>query len=142
MEHILDNNQAKAFILAGKATFTVQNADTGRRFTFNVVKPKEHTPHFVKVLTSPDNEGGYSYLGTIFDGQTYRHGRKSRISQDAQSAKVFDWFWRHLLTDDLPEAINVYHEGCCGRCGRKLTVPGSILMGYGPECIKIVGMVH
>ena len=31
-----------------------------------------------------------------------------------------------------------WHEGRCGRCGRKLTVPESIEAGYGPECINLV----
>lgn len=27
-------------------------------------------------------------------------------------------------------------EGACGRCGRKLTVPGSIASGIGPTCAE------
>jgi hypothetical protein len=34
----------------------------------------------------------------------------------------------------------VWHEGRCGRCGRKLTVPESIESGFGPECASILGL--
>ncbi|MGQ4872128.1 MAG: DUF6011 domain-containing protein, partial [Candidatus Thorarchaeota archaeon] len=32
----------------------------------------------------------------------------------------------------LPEKVRIWHEGKCGRCGRRLTVPESIESGYGP----------
>jgi hypothetical protein len=130
------NGTTKQFILAGNATFTVKNADTGNRFTFKV-QTKKNAPHFVRVLTGPNNDDwtNYTFLGTIFDSKDYRHGKRSRISTDAQSAKVFAWFWTSLLTDKLPDCIEVHHEGRCGRCGRKLTVPESIQSGFGPDCL-------
>lgn len=126
------------FVLGGNATFTILNAETGNRFTFKVVRPTDDHPHFVRVLTGPDNEGDYSFLGTIFEKKTYRHGSRSPISQGSQSAKVFSWAWSRILDHSLPPQVEVYHEGRCGRCGRKLTVPESIASGFGPECIKHV----
>ena len=32
------------------------------------------------------------------------------------------------------ETVQVWHEGRCGKCGRKLTVPESLTSGLGPEC--------
>lgn len=127
---------AKQFALAGNATFTVVNEETGNRFTFKVQASDDGKRHYVKVLTGPDNWTNYTYLGTIFDGKNYKHGKQSSISEKAQSAKVFAWFWSHL--DNLPENVKVHHEGKCGRCGRKLTVPESIVSGFGPECVKHV----
>ena len=57
------------FILAGNALFTVENAQTGNRFTFKVRKPDDDKPHFVSVLTGADNEHDYSFLGTVFEGE-------------------------------------------------------------------------
>ncbi len=34
----------------------------------------------------------------------------------------------------MPEQLEVWHEGCCGKCGRKLTDAESIARGIGPEC--------
>lgn len=128
----------RQFVLAGNATFTIKNNDTGNRVTFKVVKPRESAPHFVRVLTGKDNESDYTYLGTIFDGAVYKHGRKSRIGKDAMSARVFAWAWPRIFHGELPANVEVYHENRCGRCGRKLTVPESIESGFGPDCINYV----
>lgn len=134
MEHQVDS--PREFVLAGNALFTVMNEATGNRFTFKVKKHDEKDLWFVKVLTGPENENDYRYLGTIFDSGVFRLTNGSKISKEAMSFKVFDWFWRHIET--LPEKVKVYHEGRCGRCGRTLTVPESILSGYGPECINYI----
>ena len=42
----------------------------------------------------------------------------------------------------LPKTVEVWHEGICGRCGRKLTVPESVERGLGPECAGLVGHNH
>jgi hypothetical protein len=126
-----------SFILAGNAVFTVENRQTGNRFTFKVRKPAEDKPHFVSVLTGPDNEADYSFLGTIFDGLRFRHGRRSRIAPTAPSARAFDWLIRKLGAHaPLPDQLNICHCGKCGRCGRKLTVPESVESGFGPECSR------
>lgn len=112
------------FMLAGKATFTIVSKKTGVRFTYRIAK---NDLWFVSVLTSPDT---YTYLGTIFDNQAYRHGKKSTIGPDAPSAKAFGWFWSDVETSQ----VEFYHAGKCGRCGRELTVSESIESGLGPEC--------
>ena len=76
------------FILAGNALFTVENTTTGNRFTFKVRQPDDTKPHFVSVLTGPNNESDYAFLGTVFTPERYHHGRRSRIAQDAPSAKA------------------------------------------------------
>jgi hypothetical protein len=135
---LADAARARDFILAGDARFTFRSAKTGARYTYRVTQPKDGVPHFVKVLTGSDNESDYTFLGTIFEASTYRHGRRSHIGQDAPSAKAFAWAWEHIAKGELPEALEVFHEGRCGRCGRALTTPASVSQGYGPECIKHV----
>lgn len=129
----------KTFALAGNATFTVTSKRTGTRFTFKVRQPSPTSPHFVSLLSGADNESDYQFLGTIFNGADYRHGKKSRITADAPSAVAFAWVWSHL--DNLPaDKVEVHHEGKCCRCGRKLTVPESIESGIGPECAGKMGL--
>jgi len=135
--HKLDSSEARAYILSGNATLTFVNADTGNRFTYKITKPvgaEDNCPHFVKVLSGSDNETAYAYLGCIYASGNYMHGKKSSVAENAQSARTFAWIWKNV--DGLPENIEVWHEGKCLRCGRKLTVPESIESGYGPECIK------
>ena len=132
------------FITAGKAIFTVRNEKTGNRFTFKVrqapVDKAQATMFgvngkpvwFVSVLNGTDNNSNYAYIGTI-KGDTFVHTFKAKVSPEAPSFKAFKWLWEHIKA--LPENVHIYHEGRCGRCGRKLTVPESIESGFGPECI-------
>jgi Family of unknown function (DUF6011) len=132
----------RAFVFAGNARITLVSKRTGERFTYRVRTPREPSKvaEFVSVLTGPSNEGDYSYLGHYYsddrDAGRFRHGAKSRITKDAPSAKAWAWFDAKVLRVDgaIPEQLEVWHEGRCGRCGRALTVPESVAAGIGPEC--------
>lgn len=131
----LSQGNAREYLLAGHAVVTFRNALTMNRFTFKIRKPTEETPHFVSVRTGSDEWG---FLGTIFDGDVYKHGKKSKITWDSQSAKAFKYIWERI--DSLPPEIEIWHEGNCLRCGRELTVPESIKLGYGPHCAALLGI--
>lgn len=149
--------QAMKFALAGNAVLTAKSEETGTHFTFKVRRadPKEGQTEpprlwFVSVLTGPDNTTDYQYLGLVRaelrpgvretpnDPLRYEHGVKSRISATAPSAVAARWIFTRLLRALPTPKCSVYHEGRCGRCGRALTVPESILSGFGPECIQHV----
>lgn len=130
------NMDTLKFILAGNATFTLLNTKTGNRFTYKVTQPKENTLHFVKVLTGNDNENDFTFIGTIFNGKDFRYSKKSSLSFSAQSVQAFIFCFNRILNNSLPSKVQVYHEGRCGKCGRKLTVPESVESGFGPECAK------
>lgn len=124
-----------SFVKAGRAVFTLVNEDTGNRYTYRVKKHKRKSLYFVSVLTGSDNVNDYTYIGCIF-GSDFRKTKRSRVTEDAPSFKVFSWFMSNI--DKLPSQVKVYHENRCGRCGRALTVPESVRNGFGPECIKKV----
>jgi hypothetical protein len=131
----------KDFVLAGRAVFTVSNA-VGERYTFKVVhKDGAKGPvWFVSLLTGPDNESDYSYLG-ILDAWSAEVvlTRASRYKCDSKPVKVLQWACKMIWSERaLPAGYKMHHEGCCGRCGRPLTVPESIESGFGPECVKKV----
>jgi uncharacterized protein DUF6011 len=127
---------AKAYILAGHATITLESKKTGSRFTYKIKRQNQIA--FVSVLRGPENTTDYAYLGAIFLGPSrngdFRVTAKSTISSSAPSAQAFAWAWKRLYAGHLPETLNVWHEGTCGRCGRALTVPESISSGLGPIC--------
>ncbi len=129
---ITNTKEALKFMFAGKSIITFLNSQSGNRFTFKVKQAKDSNLFFISVLTSPDT---YTYIGTCIEGN-YKHGKKSTISQDAQSVKVFEFMLNRLKKDNLSDFLEVWHEGHCGKCGKRLTVPSSILNGLGPECIK------
>lgn len=132
--HNLEN--PREFIFAGKAIFTIQNEKTGNHFTFKVKQAKDQKPvWFVSILNGSDNYSNYAYIGTIFNTD-FRWTKKSKVNRESQSFKSFSWVLRNINT--LPDFVKVHHEGQCGRCGRRLTVPESIERGIGPECLKKV----
>lgn len=131
----------KRFIHAGNATFTL--VSMGSRFTYRVRQKNSEGPFFVSLLTGSDNEGSYSYLGMLWPDKPYRyvHGRKSKVKSAAPPVQAFGWYLYHLGRGaDVTEKVKIYHAGRCGRCGRKLTVPESIMTGLGPECSGKVAM--
>lgn len=97
---------------------------------------------------------GGSILRCLDEGTPLSYGRRqalqhnlrrheceaSPIPADDMKARVFAWLWATRLSTgrELPEQVEVWHEGRCGRCGRRLTVPESISTGFGPECVKKV----
>jgi hypothetical protein len=135
------------YMTAGNATVTLKSKATGTRFTYRIRQKREEDGQigprglisFVSLMTGSDNESDFQYLGHFWSTQmVYWHGKKSKIGKDAPGAKAFDWVWRQLSNNVLPPQLEVWHEGRCGRCGRKLTVPESIASGFGPECINHV----
>lgn len=143
---------ARNFIAAGNSTVTLRSKVSDQRFTYKVQAPhfegNEGTNaardtgsqmRFVKVLTGADNENSYSYVGYIKRGIFFHGGHKARVGYDAPSHKAFAWVWKALQQDAIPEQVEVWHEGRCGRCNRKLTVPASIAAGIGPECAQYAG---
>ena len=124
-----------AFMLAGNAHVTFQSRRTSTRFTYRIAQgmPRNtyKTIHFVSVLTGPDV---YTYLGCIYDRTNYSHGRRSELWANGPSAVAFAWVWRTLTAGKMHPDLAIYHEGRCGKCGRRLTTPESIATGLGPVC--------
>jgi hypothetical protein len=139
---LTDRDTAVRFMTAGKATVTLVSEKTGTRFTYKISAAESGDTFFVGLLNGPDNEANYAYLGRIARG-IFWQGRKvpraGDIGRDAPSSKAFDWTWRALMRGNLPSQLQIWHEGQCGRCGRKLTVPESIASGFGPECLGKLG---
>lgn len=135
-------HDARAFMLAGKAIVTLVSKKTGTRFTYRVAQGNNVL--FVGLLNGPDNTEDYKYLGRITQEGTFWCGRKTPrvgdIHPGAPSAQAFSWAWAKLAAGVLPETLEIWHEGKCGRCGRRLTVPESIAQGFGfgPECVRHV----
>jgi hypothetical protein len=155
----LQGEARRAFMLAGDATFTIASPKTGVRYTYRVTAKREggklladEDIRFVKLLCGPDNDSDFHYFGIIRPARAvYEHAkRKTRIRPDAPGAMAFRWLlagnasevgplvWPLIDAHVESAPVGFYHEGRCGRCGRKLTVPESVSSGFGPECINHV----
>lgn len=131
--------KVRSYMLAGKATITIRSKRTQTRFTYKITKLKDDAKSvwFVSLLRGPSNEEDYQYMGIIKPSAKsfeFLRTAKSRVTDAAESMVAFKWMMKHLLVDSLPNTLEVWHEGTCGRCGRKLTVPESVERGIGPEC--------
>jgi hypothetical protein len=49
---------------------------------------------------------------------------------------AIEWWCKSLLIKNIPKTVKMYHLSKCGRCGKSLTNPDSIISGFGPECLK------
>ena len=128
------------FITAGRARFTLRSKKSGARFTYKVNRQPSDSPYtdfvwFVSVLSGPDNESDYRYIG-LLDADTglFKWTAKARWTQDAPCVKAITWALNQLAGGTMPDQLEIWHEGRCCVCGRVLTVPESIAAGIGPEC--------
>jgi hypothetical protein len=133
-------NEAKKYFIGGNSTTTLKSLKTGNHFTYTIKASADKNVLFVCALTGQDNTYDYSYIGCLFqqiDGSYgyLTHTKNSKVSKDAPSFKAFKWAWQNIRNGtDMPD-LEIWHEGRCGRCGRKLTEPDSIASGFGPICI-------
>ncbi len=159
---LLPPGAQRAWLLAGNATFTLVSNRTGARYTYKIRRDKlttaPHGKYSVLLLTGPDNEDSFTYLGSLwgrlrqipagpFDIEEeyfeFHRGKRCEYAEASAPVRVFRWMWyalangRAMSADDSGGA-KLLHCGRCGRCGRLLTVPESIESGYGPECVSKV----
>jgi hypothetical protein len=134
---------ALKYMFGGKAFVTLRSLTTGNRYTYRIEladkrNPNDTDTYFVGLLMGPDNWFNYKYIGIIKNGE-YRWTDKAakNAARDAGSVKAITHVISALRAGNM-DGFEVWHEGKCGRCGRKLTVPESIASGFGPECITMV----
>lgn len=132
MHSKLDKNRALEFIFGGNSTFTALNTKSDNRFTFKVKKHKKDNIYFVSVLAGVN----YQFIGSYQN--SFRYSLKSRISDKAQSISVFKYLIDKLNSKNLPDFIEIWHAGKCGKCGKELTTPDSISIGFGPVCKRFI----
>jgi hypothetical protein len=139
---------SKDFITAGKATFTLELphewASAHRckpHYTYKVRKKVGNDGRpvfFVSILSGPNNESDYRYIGILtFDGQV-RTTAKSALHAESMPVRLLNRSLRLVWQGDataMEEAgFQLHHEGKCGHCGRKLSTPESLRTGFGPKC--------
>jgi hypothetical protein len=149
----------KAYVFAGCAVFTLRSLKTGMRYTYKVRVKKEDVvqaeeyarlgdpdasarmlqdaPYFVNLLRGPDNTADFAYMGVLRRTWAFSLTSASRMGREAPAVKALVWFLERARlerTGLLGVTLEFWHDGRCGRCGRKLTVPESVASGLGPEC--------
>ncbi len=135
---------SRNFLLAGKAIFTAQN-DKGEHFTFKIAMKKgdpngqfKNDIYFAYLLTGPDNESSYTYLGVVVPGDVMTVVNRKQAPATDKARAILNYLFKVVAgVKALPVGYDLKHAGRCGRCGRTLTVPSSIDAGLGPECAQM-----
>ena len=136
-----DAAEIRAFATAGRARLTLSSRRTGARYTYKIAKSEDYEVFFVSLLSGPDNESDYIYVGLMGEGPAFRLTKRSKLRDTSPPVVAFRFFCDRVLAGGaVPEALEVRHEGRCGKCGRALTVPESIDRGIGPECFERMGL--
>lgn len=148
-KHLLDPKKAMEFIAAGKAKFTLVGKEN--RFTYYVMQPKfnkkpAENMRFVKVMDSK-RSNDLTYIGLLkFDGKRWNFDFRiptslpsefasfTRESLEVKAFKKAIEIYQHPECANTP--MEIWHEGSCCCCARPLTVPESIVLGWGQVCLK------
>jgi hypothetical protein len=144
-----------AYMLAGKATFTVYSAQSGQRYTFRVRAAKVRgtdgkltTAHQTGPWTVEARDGaGFVHLGVIkiYKGRAYffQDFAKSRVTcldRDHKARLCFEDLWSlSQSAGGFPAGVVAWHHNLCGRCELPLTTEYRHL-GYGPTCCGAMGL--
>ena len=92
--------------------------------------------YYVLVRIGADTYKNYIYIGAIVGG-FFKLTRMSKLRSSRPEVKVFARAFGYLCgKSSLPEGFNVHYRTRCKYCGKRLTTPKSIKLGYGPICRK------
>ena len=96
--------------------------------------PEASLPVYVDVMDGSDNNVNFAFVGELVNGRL-RVSSAAKADRQFQhkSKTILDWTLNAASRGDL-KTVRCLVSECCGRCGRKLTVPLSIESGLGPEC--------
>lgn len=114
--------------------FTVKSLETGKDYTFKLVKTLFNNQHYLNVYVETQYLE-FKHLGVYKKGKILKKGN----GVDTPSSKAIEWILRNLEMKrfDLVEKNVIFtHIGKCLKCGRKLTDFESIQSGLGPICIN------
>lgn len=149
--HKLKNEDALAFMLGGRARFTLKSLETSVDFSFEIKDQrvrkgkgfvKNPDLKYVSLFIGAGTEvrgRAYGYFGYIVktrNGWEYRDSPKSAFSNNLERGIVgFKFVFQKLLNGAALPKLEIWHEGICACCGRALKLSESIELGWGPVCL-------
>jgi hypothetical protein len=117
--------------------------DNGVLLTFE--PPSVDVTYFVNLLRGPNNERDFAYMGVLRKpARFFRTAASGKVGRGAPACKALLWFLDAMARGRgvLGKTLEVWHEGRCACCGRKLTVPESIASGFGEHCARLRGATY
>ena len=126
-------------ILINNAIFTLKSLKLNQYYTYKIEQdPKNKNRFLAKVLYGQDNKSDYRYIGLFYrDTLSLRTCTVAHLPHTAPQFIMLQYFLRILaLQVPWPNTCVYYPARKCRKCGKLLTVPESIKLGIGPECLN------
>jgi len=145
--HFHSADRALAYLLSPlpghTCVVTARSISTGQHFIYHVkkspVKDVGHGYLRVNVQCSGENDANETRpVGTCYLSHK-GFLAAPKVDARAPSVRAWAWLWASIRQggDKLPEGLELWHEGNCGRCGKALRATEG---DYGPKCAaKIAG---
>jgi hypothetical protein len=123
----MNKEEILKFLFAGKAEFTIKSKKTGKHYTFLCKKSQKYKNVFFVTFGKQSVGRIHKNVDSIKFIPVY-----GQLGARNDAILPFEWFFHNMEN----EQVEFYHEGRCGKCGRKLTDPESIRRGLGPQCAE------
>lgn len=134
--------QIANYISGGKGIVTLQSP-TGKHHTYEFRRPNDEDvfPKDTLFVYTLVKDFTWMYVGMY--SSSYKSFKLTRASRFRSSSPIVKGARYIVKLARNPGSIKedrmqIYHEGTCSVCGRKLTSPKSIQTGMGPQCRKLV----
>ena len=141
MSKFMSASDIQHYIQGGHGVCTIENPYSLNKYTYAFRKPV-HEEDFAEGVAFVYVKSGrnFMYVGMMEPDMKFRKTRKSKYDTDSPEFKGAKYICDCARIKNFHIRMNIYHEGICGCCGRKLTDPSSIRLGIGPGCRRKLGI--
>ena len=131
-----DRQTALNYILGGKGVVTLLSP-SGVHHTYGIWKPRKDPFPDDVLFMYVRNSGRWKYLGML-EGTKFRNTSASRFSYTTPEYKGAKYMMNMVTSDNIfnTTKMELYHDGVCSICGKRLAAPRCIITGIGPKCLK------
>jgi hypothetical protein len=142
----IEQNLALRFILAGNSEFILHSTKTNEDFKYKIKKKESLANensfvYFVSIIKGHDSiYAGHLTFDESDNTFKFKQGNKGQIQANDLTIRSLVFVLNKLIRNETVGNLEVFHVGKCGKCGKKLTTPESILTGLGPQCCKKLGI--
>lgn len=124
------------YIYGGRGIVTLK-APSGKQHTYAFWKPTDDKsfPDDIRFVYAIHDGVKKFYIGMIEQGE-FRLTNNSRFLPDTEIVKGARYIMRMATVENMVTPMELWHEGMCCFCGRKLTSEKSLSTGIGPKCSR------
>lgn len=132
----IDDAFIERYITSGKVTAILVSA-SGSHYSFHINEWKK-VPGMFFVEYKGETTQKVGYFKRRREDNHWELTVKGELGITDKPVLAFSHMLDCINYKRPSEILEVWHNGSCGRCHRKLTDPDSIETGFGPECLKII----